>query len=107
MGFAQLFLSLNLISWNNCNVIDRLQKFLVKRHACRLGKAHFVLFLLVYFVFLYIYLTGDIMINVGDLVTRKSHGNDIVFKVIQKIVLPMIVAYLIILQVKCLGSIQY
>lgn len=42
-----------------------------------------MLFLLVYFVFLYIYLTGDIMINVGDLVTRKSHGNDIVFKVIK------------------------
>ena len=42
-----------------------------------------MLFLLVYFSFIYIYLIGDIMINVGDLVTRKSHGNDIVFKVIK------------------------
>ena len=35
-----------------------------------------------FFFFLYnIYLIGDIMFNIGDLVTRNSYNNDLIFKI--------------------------
>ena len=35
-----------------------------------------------FIVFNSYYLLGDYMFNVGDLVTRKTYNNDIVFKII-------------------------
>lgn len=36
-----------------------------------------------FFLFFYIYLIGDIVFNIGDLVTRNSYNNDLIFKIIK------------------------